>query len=241
MSLRSLRLASMSSISRVRPSASKRFDGLKIFEIGLVEIGDRDRFQLEAVLGQRLGGGRLDAGDIFAALLVHLLHGHFGGDRADGGDELAGEQGMQLLRLQRAASERRRGDRDGFARRLHADIEIGLDVDAHAVAGDDGVLPRARDAHRQHVHVDRRVVVDEGQHEGAAIDHDAFAEEAGADEGDLLRRAVIEPVDDVNDDDDRDDRDDQPEDQLTNQNPRHLLLPCVPALQRAPIALNLRT
>ena len=184
------------------------------FQVGLVEIGDRDRFQLKAVLGQRLGGGRLEPRDIFAALLVHLLHGHFGGDRTDGGDELAGEQGMQLLGLERAASERRGGDRDGLARGLHADIEVGLDVDAHAVAGDDGVLPRPRDAHRQHVHVDGRIVVDEGQHEGAAIDHDAFAEEAGADEGDLLRRAVIEPVDDVDDDDDHDDRDDQPEDQF---------------------------
>src|SRR6185437_12834648 len=198
---------------------------VEIFEIGLVEVGDRHRFEFEAVLGQRLGGSRLDAGDIVAALLVHLLQGHFGCDRANGGDELAGEQGVQLLRLERTASEGRRGNRDGFARRLHADIKIRLDVDAHAVAGDDGVLFGARDAHRQHVHVDRRVVVDEGQHEGAAIDHDTFAEEAGADEGDLLRRAMVKPVDDVNADDDRDDRDDQPEDQLTSQNPRHLLLP----------------
>ena len=198
---------------------------VEIFEVGLVEVGDRHRFQLEAVLGQRFGSGRLDAGDIVAALLVHLLHGHFGGDRADGGNELAGEQGMQLFGLQRPASERGGGDRDGFADRLHADIEIRFDIDAHAVAGDDGVLFRARNAHRQHVHVDRRVVVDERQHEGAAIDHDTFAEEAGANEGDLLRRAVVEPVDDVNADDNRDDRDDQPEDQLTSQNPRHLLLP----------------
>ena len=112
------------------------------FEVGLVEVGDRDRFQFEAVLRQRLGGRRLDARDIFAALLVHLLHGHFGGDRAHRGHELAGQQRVQLLRLQRAPAERRGGDRDRLARRLHADIEIGLDVDAHAVAGDDGVLLR---------------------------------------------------------------------------------------------------
>jgi hypothetical protein len=41
----------------------------------------------------------------------------------------------------------------------------------------------------------------------------------GADEGNLLRRAMIEPVDDVHADDDRNDGDDQPEDQLTNQIP----------------------
>ncbi len=87
------------------------------FQVGLVEIGDRDRFQFEAVLRQRLGRGRLDARDIFAALLVHLLHRHLGGDRADRGDELAGQQRVQLLRLQRAAAERRGGDRDRFPRR----------------------------------------------------------------------------------------------------------------------------
>ncbi len=113
-------------------------------EIGLVEVGDRDRFQFEAVLRQRLGGGRLDARDIFAALLVHLLHRHFGGDRAQRRDELAGEQRVQLLRLQRAPAERRGGDRDRFARRLHAHVEVGLDVDAHAVARDDARPASAR-------------------------------------------------------------------------------------------------
>src|SRR5689334_4176925 len=104
---------------------------------------------------------------------------------------------MQLLRLQRAPSKGRGSDCDRFPCRLYADIEIRLDVDAHAVAGDEGVLFRPSDAHWQHVHIDRGVVVDERQYEGAAVDHDAFAKEPGADEGDLLRRAVVEPVDDI--------------------------------------------
>ena len=57
MSLRSLRRSSISWMSWVRPSASKRFDGLKNCEVGLVEIGDGDGFEFEAVLRQRLGGG----------------------------------------------------------------------------------------------------------------------------------------------------------------------------------------
>ncbi len=113
--------------------------------------------------------------DVFAALLVHLFHGHFGGDRPDRGDELAGEQGVKLLRLECPPSERSRGDRDRFAGWLHADVKIGLDVDPHPVAGDDSVMLGPHDAHRQHVHVDRRKVVNERQHEGAAIDHDTFA------------------------------------------------------------------
>ena len=90
---------------------------IEIFEIGLIEIGDGDQLQLKPVLGQRLGGGGLEPRDVLAALLVHLLHGHFGGHRADRGDELAGEQGVQLLRLQRAPSERGGGDRDRLAGR----------------------------------------------------------------------------------------------------------------------------
>lgn len=126
---------------------------------------------------------------------------------------------MQLLRRHGAAAERRRGDRDRFAGRLHPDIEVGLNVDPHAVAGDDGILFGADDTHRQHVHVDRRVVVDEWQHEGAAIDHHAFAEETRPDERGLLGGAMVEPVHDIDANHDHDDRDDQPEDQFTDQHP----------------------
>src|SRR5205807_6632442 len=118
---------------------------------------------------------------------MHLLHSHFRSDGTDGGDKLAGQQRVQLLGLESATSECRGGDRNGFARCLHANVEVGLDVDAYAVAGDDGVLLGTHYPHRQHVHVDGRVVVNEEQHESAAIDHDALAEEAGTYERDFLR------------------------------------------------------
>jgi hypothetical protein len=114
--------------------------GIEVFEVGLVEVGDGDGFEFEAVLRQRLGGAGLDARDILAALLVHLFHRHFRGDGADRRDELAGKQRVELFRLHGAASERCRSDRDGFSRGLDADVEVGLDVDAHPVAGDDGIL-----------------------------------------------------------------------------------------------------
>ena len=180
------------------------------FEVGLIEVGDRDRFEFEAVLGQRLGGSGLDARDVIAALLVHLLHGHFRGDGAHRGNELAGEQRMQPFGFQRSPAEGRGGDRDRFARRLHADVEIGLDVDAHAIAGDDGVLLRPSDRHRQHVHVDWCEVVNEGQHKGAAVDHHLLAEETGPYKRHFLGGSVIEPVHDVDRHDDHDQRDDQP-------------------------------
>ncbi len=139
-------------------------------------------FQLESVLGEGLCRVCLEAGDVLAALFVHLLEGHLRGNGTNGRDEFAGEQGVELFGLHGTAAERGSRDRHGFAGRLHADIEIGLDVDAHAVSGDHGILAGAHDAHRLHVHVDGRVVVDERQHERAAVDHDALAEQAGPDE-----------------------------------------------------------
>ena len=52
--------------------------------------------------------------------------------------------------------ERRGRDRDRFPVGLHAHIEFRLDVDAHAVAGDQRVLFLAHDLHLQDVHVDGR-------------------------------------------------------------------------------------
>ena len=184
---------------------------IEIFKVGLVEIGDRDRFELKPVLGKRFGCRGFDPCDVLATLLMHLLHSHFRSDGTDGGDKLARQQGVQLRGLESTTSERRGRYRNGFAYRLHTNIEVGLDVDAHAVAGDDGVLLGTHYPHRQHIHVDGRVVVNEGQHEGAAIDHDALAEEAGTYERDFLRRTVVEPVHDVDANDDPDDRDNQPE------------------------------
>jgi len=100
--------------------------------------------------------------------------------RTHRGNELAGEQGMQPFRFKCPPAEGSGCDRDRLARRLHANVEIGLDIDAHAIAADDGVLFGPNDRHRQHVHVDRREVVNKRQHKGAAVDHHPFAEEAGA-------------------------------------------------------------
>ena len=127
------------------------------------------------------------------------------------------EQRVQAFLLHGAAAERRGRDRDRLAGRLHPHVELGFDVDAHAIPGDQRVPFLAHHLHLQHVHVDGRVVVDERQHEGAAVDHDPLAEQAGADERHLLRGAVIEPVHEIDDDRDDDDRDDQPQDQRPDQ------------------------
>ena len=79
---------------------------VEIFEAGLVEVDDGDTLQLEPVGGQRLGGEPLNLGGVVAALLVHLLKRHLGGDGAQGAGELALEQLAQSFRLQGAAAKR---------------------------------------------------------------------------------------------------------------------------------------
>ena len=195
---------------------------VKKLEAGLVKIGDRHRFELKPVPLQALQCGFRDPGDVFAALLMHLHHSHFGGDRAQCGNELAGQQRVELGDVHGAAAERRRGDGHRLARRWHPHIKLGFDVDAHAVLGDQRVVAVAHHLHAQHVHVDRRDLVDERKHESAGVDDDLFAEQAGPHEGNLLRRAVVEPVDEIDDDRDDDDRDDQPDDQTAENGDRHL-------------------
>ena len=106
-----------------------------------------------------------------------------------------------------------------------AHVEVRVDVDAHAVLGDERVVLGARHAHLQHVHVDGRDVVNDRQHEGAAIDHHALAHETRTDERHLLGGSPIQPVDQIDDDRNRDDRHDQPQDDGPDQLCSHVLTP----------------
>src|SRR3546814_16699792 len=78
--------------------------------------------------------------------------------------------------------------------------------------------------------------MDDRQHERAAVDHHGLAAVAGAHEGDFLRRAVVEPVQQVDDDRDADDRDDEPENDGADQSVTHVL----PPTQRPPMTLMAR-
>ncbi len=198
---------------------------VEILQVGLVEVGDRHGFEQQAVLVQRLGRRLLDPLHIDAALLVHFLHRHLGGDGAQRRDELAGEQRIQFAHLQRAATERGGGDRDSRPIRLHPHVEFGVDVDAHPVPRDQRILAGAGHREPEHVHIHRRHVMDEGQHEGAAVDHHLLAHQARAHEGDFLRGSPIEPVHEIDDDRDHDHRHDEPQDQVADELPGHALTP----------------
>ena len=89
--------------------------------------------------------------------------------------EFALDQAADAVLLQRAPAERLRRGGDRRAGGADAHEELGDDVDAHAVAGDERaiVAPRHLDAHD--IHVDRRDLVQHRNDEGAAVDDDLLA------------------------------------------------------------------
>ena len=157
------------------------------FEVGLIEIGDRHRFQFKAVLLEALQRRIFDPGDVFATPLVHLHHRHLGSDRTQRGDQFAGQQRVKLGNVHGAPAQRRGGDGDRLPGWRHPHVEFGFDVDAHAILRDERVFTVANDLHAQDVHVDRGDLVNEREYEGSGVDHHLFAEQAGAHEGDFLR------------------------------------------------------
>ena len=225
MSLRIFLRRSICSVSRVRPSASKALDGLKnSMAVWSSWVSEAD-LELEPVLQQVRGHGAAHPADIFAALLVQLLHGHLGGHRAQRVDELAFEQLLQRLGLGGALAQRLGGAGDRLGHGLDADIELGDHVDAHAVARDQRLVAAARDLEPERVHVDRDDVVHDRQHEGAAVHHHLLPAHAGAHEGALLAGAKIEPMEQQDDDGDDDRHDHQAENEASEVCARHIRIP----------------
>jgi hypothetical protein len=167
---------------------------------------------------------------------VHLLHGHLGGHRAQRVDELALHELAQHLGLHGALPERLGGGGDGLRPGLHPDVELGGDVHTHAVLGDEGALaaPRHLQAQRVHVHGDH--LVDDRQHQGAAVQHDLLAAEAGPHEGTLFRGAQVEPVEQPDDDRHQGGDDDEGQEELSELGAGHDTF----SFGRMPMRLNMR-
>ena len=185
---------------------------VEVLQVGLVELGDGDRFELETV--HRKGPGRvlLHLDDVVAALLVHLLQRHLRADRTQRADELARQQLVQPDLLHGAPAQRRRRHRHRLAGGRDPHVELRHHVHAHPVLGDERVLLVAHHLELDHVHVDRGRLVDDRQHEGAAVDDHLLPAETRSHERDLLGGAPVEPVHEVHHHRDHDDRDDEPQD-----------------------------
>ncbi|PHJ92065.1 hypothetical protein VF08_36755 [Nostoc linckia z8] len=124
---------------------------------------------------------------------MELVHRHAGGDRAERVDELAFDQLLQRFRVHGAQAERLGGGRDRLGVGADADVELGLHVDAQAIERDQRVAMLALHREADGVHVDRHRLVQDRQHQRAAVHHHLLAAKAGADEGDFLSRSLVEP------------------------------------------------
>ncbi len=186
--------------------------GIEEFAAGLVELGERGGFQLQAGLLHFGGDVRLNAADEVAPLLVQFLHRHLGGDAAQCIDEAAFQQVPHRFGPAGLGAERLRGERDRLGTAGDTDVEHGRDVDPHPVTGDDGGLVLARDLQPVGGHRNRGEVVEHGNDEGAAVLNHLLPAEAGADERDFLGGAAIEPPEQHPQDDDENHDDDDRQD-----------------------------
>ena len=169
---------------------------VEVLAVGLVEPGQRHRFELEPVLEDVLGDRRLHLLDEVDALLVKFFHRHLGGDGAERIDELALDQVLEVFGIDRPPPEglRRVGDR--FLGRLHADIELDLGIDPHPVPGDERLLVGAMHLQAEGVHVDRHDLMQHREDQRTTVHDHALTAEAGAHERHFLRGPGVEPGED---------------------------------------------
>ena len=117
-------------------------------ETGLVKVDDRDAFEFEAVLREPLGGGGLHALGIVLSQFVQVFEAHLRGGGAERRGEPALEQLPRALGIERAPPKCLGGAAHLLAGRADTNEEVGDDVDAHPVLGDQalrsgGATPRS--------------------------------------------------------------------------------------------------
>ncbi|MEZ5649835.1 MAG: hypothetical protein R3E87_04730 [Burkholderiaceae bacterium] len=189
---------------------------VEVLGAGLIEIGQCHRFEIEAVVDERLASQRRHPLHVFAALLVHFLERHGGSHGPQRAGELGFEEIADAIRLHGAAAQRLGGQRYGLGIRADADEKLGGDVDAHSVAGDQRIVLGAAQTDAHGVHVDRSDLMQHGHDEGAVVDRDPLAEKTSAHERRFLGRAPVQPSQQIDRDRDHDDEDDQPKDQVAD-------------------------
>ena len=178
--------------------------GIEDADVGLVEAGQGDRLHLQAVMGQDVLDQLLDPAHVLAALLLHLVHAHARGHVAQGIDEAALDQLLQGLGVHGPPAERLRRRGHGVPVRADPQVELGHHLHPHAVPGDERRGAAAPHFDPLGLHAHQGDVVDDREDQCAAAQDHLLATEAGAHEGDLLRGALVEPVEQVDDDRDED-------------------------------------
>ena len=117
--------------------------GVKELLFGLVQAGQRDGFQLQAVLFQVLGNRVLNGLHEVAALVLQFLDGHRGGGGAQRIHKLVFHQRFELFGAHGARAQGLGGDAHRFFGLLDAHEEGGRHVHAHAILGDQALFGAA--------------------------------------------------------------------------------------------------
>ena len=165
---------------------------VEMLDVALVELGQRHRFELEAVVLDVRADGVLHRLDEGRALLLQLLEVHGRGDRTEAVDELRFDQFAELGGVVGAVAQRLRGQRDRGTVGLDAQIKLRADVDAHAILGDQRVRAAAGHFEAQRLQVHRGGGMEDRQDDRAAVEHDFLAAEAGPHIGLVTRRPPVE-------------------------------------------------
>ncbi len=175
--------------------------------VGLVQTGQRHRFQFQAVLFQIFCHRILHCLHEVTALVLQFLHRHGGGSRAQCIDEFVFDQFLQRVRIFGALAERLCRGADGFGSLLDAHEKAGHHVDAHPVFGDETAFVAATHFQLQGIHVDQDDFVEDRQHDCAAIRDHLLSAQAGTHEGQLLGRAFVQARENQADGNDGDEAD----------------------------------
>jgi len=121
--------------------------------VGLVQAGERHRFQLQAVLFQIFGYGVLYRLHEVTAHVLQVLDRHGGSGGAQRIHKLVFHQRFELFRAHGAGTQRLRCGTDGFFGLLDAHKEGRCYIDTHAVFGNQAFLTLAQYFQLQRVHV----------------------------------------------------------------------------------------
>ena len=166
---------------------------IKRVKRGLVQSGQRDRFQLKPVFQQIFGYCILNFLHEFRAVLVQLVHGHLRSHRTQTVHQLTFDHLAKLIDVEGPVAQCLGRAADAFDRGVDRDIEFHADIDAHPILGNQGRIRGALNLKPQGLHVDRADLVQQGHNDGAAVHDDLLAARAGLDEADLPRGPLVKP------------------------------------------------
>ena len=161
---------------------AERVEGVVLVERvegGLIEPGEGDRFEPEAVLGEVLAQRPAHVGGVLRACVLQALHAVARRHREHRVHQLPFQRLRELGRAESLAGQRLGGGRDSLLRRLDPHVELRTDVDPQAVPGDHRVRTEPLDLELRGPHVDLGHLVQERERETPAVEHHALPAETG--------------------------------------------------------------